>query len=126
MRVGLPVRTKSALPRRGAVHACPEEFGWGVNFVSWSRWESTGDTGRHRETQTAGVGKGWSSRESPGAQHQESLGVVEVVVVYSPTNYLLPAVARRFLRFRVVGRSGRAPLRGWTSLNNGLRTTRQR
>ena len=22
----------------------PEEFSWGVNFVSWSRWESTGDT----------------------------------------------------------------------------------
>ena len=32
-----------------------EEYGWEVNFVSWSRWESTGDTGRHRETQTAGV-----------------------------------------------------------------------
>ena len=31
------------------------EFGWGVNLVRWSRWESTGDTGRHRETQTAGV-----------------------------------------------------------------------
>ena len=62
-----------------------EEFGWGVNFVSWSRWESTGDTARHRETQTAGVGKGWSRRESLGNMRSrwEWLGVVEVVVVHS-------------------------------------------
>ena len=71
--------------------------------MKWSSWEATGGVGRHWETvgdigrqwETAGdtdsgchVGKGWSSRESPGAQHQESLGVVEVVVVYSPTNHL--------------------------------------
>ena len=31
------------------------EVDWGVSLVRWSRWESTGDTGRHRETQTAGV-----------------------------------------------------------------------
>ena len=69
-------------------HRVAEEFGWGVNFVRWSRWESTGDIGRHRETQIAGVGKGWSSREAPGAQHWKTLGVVEAVVVYSPTNHL--------------------------------------
>ena len=56
--------------------------------MSWSRWEETGDTGRHWETQTAGVGKGWSCREAPGAQHQESLAVVEAVVVHSPTIHL--------------------------------------
>ena len=63
--------------------------------VDGSRLETMGDIGRH--TQTAGVRKGWSSRESLGVagRHWKTLGVVDVVVVYSPTNHLAISPAAR-------------------------------
>ena len=79
-----PMHAPKRLGQLACHHVCANC--WEVHFVSSSRWEYVGVDGRHRETQTAGVGKGRSTHESLGVfgSRWESLGVVDVMGVYSP------------------------------------------